>query len=89
MRLIAFAWTRRLLGDWPDVADLFERNPDFLLQLHHHERWLATFYSRGSSANNHLIAEAAGLFIAATAFSGTPQQARWAALAAGILEQEH
>ncbi len=88
MRLIAFAWTRRLLGDWPGGADLFERNPDFLLQLHHHERWLATFYSRGSSANNHLIAEAAGLFIAATAFSGTPQQARWAALAAGILEQE-
>ncbi len=36
----------------------------------------------------YLIAEAAGLFIAATAFSGTPQQARWAALAAGILEQE-
>ena len=88
MRLIAFVWTRRLLGDWPGVADLFERNPDFLLQLHHHERWLASLYSRGSSANNHLIAEVAGLFIATTAFSGTPHQARWAALAAGILEQE-
>ena len=88
MRLIAFVWTRRLLGDWPGVAALFERNADFLLQLHHHERWLATLHSRGSSANNHLIAEAAGLFVAATAFSGTPQQERWAALAAGILEQE-
>ncbi|MDQ7248774.1 heparinase II/III family protein [Dongia sedimenti] len=88
MRLIAFVWSRRLLGDWPGVAALFERNPDFLLQLHHHERWLATLHSRGSSANNHLIAEAAGLFIAATAFSGTPQQERWAVLAAGILEQE-
>jgi hypothetical protein len=88
MRLIAFVWTRRLLADWPGVADLFERNPDFLLQLHQHERWLAVLHSRGSSANNHLIAEAAGLFIAATAFSGTPLQARWAGLAAGILEQE-
>jgi uncharacterized heparinase superfamily protein len=88
MRLIAFVWTRRLLADWPGVEALFERNADFLLQLHQHERWLAAFYSRGSSANNHLIAEAAGLFIAATAFSGTPQQARWATLAAGILEQE-
>ncbi|GAB2177297.1 heparinase II/III family protein [Dongia sp. agr-C8] len=88
MRLIAFVWTRRLLGDWPGVADLFERNPDFLLQLHHHERWLAVLHSRGSSANNHLIAEAAGLFVAATAFSGTPLQTRWAGLAAGILEQE-
>jgi hypothetical protein len=88
MRLIAFVWTRRLLGDWPGVEELFERNPDFLLQLHYHERWLAALYSRGSSANNHLIAEAAGLFIAASAFSGTPQQEHWAALAAGILEQE-
>jgi hypothetical protein len=88
MRLIAFVWTRRLLGDWPGVAELFERNADFLLQLHQHERWLVALRSRGSSANNHLIAEAAGLFIAASAFSGTPQQARWAALAAGILEQE-
>lgn len=88
MRLIAFVWTRRLLGDWPGVGALFERNPDFLAQLHHHQRWLAALYSRESSANNHLIAEAAGLFIAATAFSGTPQQEHWAALAAGILEQE-
>jgi len=88
MRLIAFVWTRRLLSDWPGVDMLFERNPDFLLQLHQHERWLAALHSRGSSANNHLIAEAAGLFIAATAFSGTPHQAHWAALAAGILEQE-
>jgi hypothetical protein len=88
MRLIAFVWTRRLLSDWPGVAALFEHNPEFLQQLHQHERWLAALHSRGSSANNHLIAEAAGLFIAATAFSGTPQQACWAALAAGILEQE-
>ena len=88
MRLIAWVWTRRLLANWPGVEALFERNPDFLLQLHQHQRWLAALYSRGSSANNHLIAEAAGLFIAATAFSGTAQQARWAALAAGILEQE-
>jgi len=88
MRLIAFVWTRRLLGAWPGVADLFEGNADFLLQLHHHGRWLAALYSRGSSANNHLVAEAAGLFIGATAFSGTPQQESWAALAAGILEQE-
>jgi hypothetical protein len=87
MRLIAFVWTRRLLGNWPGVEDLFERNPDFLLQLHHHERWLASLYSRGSSANNHLIAEAAGLFIASTAFSATPQQESWATLAAGILER--
>ena len=88
MRLIAWVWTRRLLAGWPGVEALFENNPDFTLQLYQHERWLAVLYSRGSSANNHLIAEAAGLFVAATAFTGTPHQERWAALAAGILEQE-
>jgi hypothetical protein len=87
MRLIAWVWTRRLLAAWPGVETLFERNPDFLRQLHQHERWLAALYSRGSSANNHLIAEAAGLFIAATAFRG-PHSERWAKLAQGILEQE-
>src|SRR5581483_2305466 len=87
MRLIAFVWTRRLLAAWPGVAALFEGNPHFLRQLHQHERWLAALYSRGSSANNHLIAEAAGLFIAATAFRGA-QSERWARLAQGILEQE-
>jgi hypothetical protein len=87
MRLIAWVWTRRLLADWPGVEDLFERNPDFLRQWHQHCRWLAALYSRGSSANNHLIAEAAGLFIGATAFHG-PDSKRWAALARGILERE-
>ncbi len=87
MRLIAWVWTRRLLAQWPGVADLFERNPDFLRQLQEHERWLAALYSRGSSANNHLIAEAAGLFVAATAFRGARSDAH-AALAQGILEQE-
>ncbi|MES1151681.1 MAG: alginate lyase family protein [Dongia sp.] len=87
MRLIAWVWTRRLLAAWPGVEDLFERNPDFLRQIHQHQRWLAALHSRGSSANNHLIAEAAGLFIAATAFRG-PHSERWARLAQGILEQE-
>jgi AcrR family transcriptional regulator len=88
MRLIAWTWIRRLLTDWPGVGALFEDNPDFLLQLQEHQRWLATLYSRGSSANNHLIAEAAGLFIASTAFAGGAQQSAHATLAAGILEQE-
>ena len=87
MRLIAWVWTRRLLASWPGVEVLFERNPDFLRQIYQHERWLAALYSRGSSGNNHLIAEAAGLFIAATVFRGGHSE-RWARLAQGILEQE-
>ena len=88
MRLIAWVWTRRLLADWPEAPALFEENGIFARQLYQHERWLAALYSRGSSGNNHLIAEAVGLFVATTAFAGTPQRERWATLAAGILEQE-
>jgi hypothetical protein len=87
MRLIAWVWTRRLLAGWAGVEALFERNPDFLRQLHHHSRWLAALHSRGSSANNHLIAEAAGLFLASTAFRG-PKSERWARRAQSILEEE-
>jgi hypothetical protein len=88
MRLIAWVWTRRLLSAWPGVETLFERNPEFMRQLHQHERWLTALHSRGSSANNHLIAEAAGLFIATTAFSGTPRRKAMAQHAAEILERE-
>jgi Heparinase II/III-like protein/Heparinase II/III N-terminus len=87
MRLIAWVWTRRLLAAWPGAAALFEQNPDFLRQLDAHEHWLAALYSRGSSANNHLIAEAAGLFVAAIAFRGAHSERR-ARLARRILERE-
>ena len=60
VRLINFAWIRRLLDGWAGVADLFERNDLALRQIRWHQQYLATFESRGSSANNHLIAEAAG-----------------------------
>src|SRR5664280_696861 len=52
IRLVAWVWIRRLLQGWPGVAALFEENPQFLDQLYHHQQWLDTFPSRGSSANN-------------------------------------
>ena len=64
VRLLSWVWIRRLLGGWPEVAALFEDNPDFVRQLHHHQEYLARLRSHGSSANNHIIAEAAGQFAA-------------------------
>lgn len=77
LRLIAWVWTRRLLDGWAPVRGLFEQNPVFLRQLRHHHEYLAAFPSRGSSANNHLIAEAAGQFTAASAFDVFPESAAW------------
>jgi len=77
VRLINFAWIRRLLNEWPGAADLFERNDLAVQQIRWHQRYLAAFESRGSSANNHLIAEAAGQLAASCAFPWFPESTRW------------
>ncbi|MFF3937302.1 alginate lyase family protein [Streptomyces phaeofaciens] len=87
IRLLSWVWVRRLLDGWPGAAGLFEGNPVALQQIWHHQRWLAAFPSRGSSANNHIIAEAAGQFAAACAFGWFPSSARWRADALRSLER--
>ncbi|RSM99387.1 heparinase [Streptomyces sp. WAC 01325] len=87
IRLLSWVWIRRLLEGWPGAAGLFEDNPVALDQIWHHQRWLAAFPSRGSSANNHVIAEAAGQFAAACAFDWFPASARWRADALRSLER--
>ncbi|MFS8197666.1 alginate lyase family protein [Streptomyces sp. CWNU-52B] len=77
IRLLSWVWVRRLLDGWPGAAGLFEGDPVALRQIWHHQRWLAAFPSRGSSANNHVVAEAAGQFAAACAFGWFPSSARW------------
>ncbi|MGW0555372.1 alginate lyase family protein [Streptomyces sp. NPDC002926] len=88
IRLLSWVWIRRLLDGWPGAAGLFEDNPVALNQIWHHQRWLAAFPSRGSSANNHVIAEAAGQLAAACAFGWFPSSARWRAGALRSLERQ-
>jgi hypothetical protein len=88
VRLINFAWIRRLLDGWPPVTDLFERNDLALRQIRWHQEWLAAFESKGSSANNHVIAEAAGQLTASCAFPWFPESARWQQEALRLLERE-
>ncbi len=88
IRLISLAWIRRLLDDWPQVAELFEHDDLAVRQIHWHQRYLATFRSRGSSANNHVIAEAAGQLVASCAFPWFPESERWRRKSTRILESE-
>ena len=88
IRLISMAWIRRLLADWPGVASLFERNDLAVRQIGWHQRYLAAFRSRGSSANNHVIAEAAGQLVASCAFPWFPDSGKWRRGAARLLERE-
>jgi Heparinase II/III-like protein/Heparinase II/III N-terminus len=88
VRLINFAWVRRLLDGWPGVADLFERNDLALRQIRWHQEYLAAFESKGSSANNHVIAEAAGQLAASCAFPWFPESQRWRRDSLALLERE-
>jgi hypothetical protein len=88
VRLISWVWVRRLLDGWAGAGALFEHNDAALWQIWWHQRYLAAFRSRGSSANNHVIAEAAGQLIAALAFDWFPESENWRARAAGLLEAE-
>jgi hypothetical protein len=45
-------------------------------------------YSRGSSANNHLVGESAGVYIASAYFPEMPGAARWHAQSRAILQRE-
>ncbi len=86
VRLLAWAWVRRLLADWPKVGDLFEHDEVAVAQIGWHQEFLAAFPSRGSSANNHLVAEAAGRVVAACAFPWFTRSADWRRSAAAELE---
>ena len=88
VRLITWVWARRLLEGWEGAPQLFEHNDNAAEQIQWHQRYLAAFRSRGSSANNHVIAEAAGQLVAALAFNWFDESDGWAAQAAQLLETE-
>lgn len=88
VRLISWAWVRRLLHEWPKVGDLFDTNEQALQQLWWHQRFLASFRSSGSSANNHAVAEAAGQLVAACAFPWFAESRSWGDAAARRFERD-
>jgi hypothetical protein len=88
IRLISLTWIRRLLDDWPPVGDLFERNGLAVRQIRWHQQYLAALRSRGSSANNHVVAEAAGQLVASCAFPWFAESDRWRRTSARLLERE-
>jgi hypothetical protein len=88
IRLISWTWTRRLLDGWDGVQELFDHNELARTQIWWHQTYLSGFRSRGSSANNHVVAEAAGQLVAALAFPWFEESAAWADESASLLQQE-
>ena len=81
LRSISWVWIRALLAEWPGVRALFDDNEAFVGQLYHHLIYLRRLHSRGSSSNNHLIAELAGMVAACAAFPWFRESAGWGAWA--------
>jgi hypothetical protein len=92
MRLVNWAFAWHLLGG--DESPLFqsEEGPAFKLRwltsVFQHCHFIAGHLSRHSSANNHLLGEATGLFIAASTWPLWSAAAQWQATAREELERE-
>ena len=87
LRLINWSATWQLLG-----PEILEKEPAFrarwLDSIYQHAQFIRGWFSLHSSANNHLIGEAAGLFIAALTWPCWPQAQGWRETAKAILERE-
>jgi hypothetical protein len=85
MRLVSWVWTERLLRGSAAHGELF--GPKGLLwgEAYWHQWALERWLSGGSSANNHLIGESAGLCLAATAWPVFHESRRWAAKAREVV----
>ncbi|HEV7715684.1 MAG TPA: alginate lyase family protein [Steroidobacteraceae bacterium] len=92
MRLTNWSFAWHLLGS--DDSPLFrgEEGDAFrtrwLTSIYQHCHFIAGHMSRHSSANNHLLGEATGLFIASTTWPVWDLSARWQELARAELERE-
>jgi Heparinase II/III-like protein/Heparinase II/III N-terminus len=87
LRLINWAAVWQLVG-----CDTLEGHADFrerwLKSVYQHAQFIRGWLSLHSSANNHLIGEAAGLFIAGLAWPHWPAAKGWLATGKLVLERE-
>lgn len=86
IRLINWVWAIDLIRD----SGLFDGSiREHVLQAVYLHCWeISRKYSRGSSANNHLVGESAGVYIASAYFREMPGAERWRAESRAILQRE-
>ena len=85
IRIINWSWAIALIHPSGVVSGAFEER--FLRSLHQHLWDLTRKYSRGSSANNHRLGEAAGVFIATACLPAVYDRA-WHEESRDILAEE-
>jgi hypothetical protein len=86
LRLVSWSSAWHLLGEALDERAEFRSR--WLRSVYQHASFVRGWFSLHSSANNHLIGEAAGLFIAALTWPCWPGARDWLTVSRGILERE-
>ncbi len=86
MRLIAWAQVVGLLTEQERVQRFFRQ--DMRTTLYEHQYVLRTFFSKHSSANNHLIGEMAGLYVGSVVWPWYRESGAWRAFARQSLIDE-
>ena len=88
LRLVSWVWVSRFLTGSPQHEALFGREGSLWPSIFRHQWMISHLHSRGSSANNHLIGEMTGLWVAATAWPVFQESDKWSKLARRILQRE-
>ena len=86
LRVLTWTWAFHLIRDWEGLSDGFCRV--LVASIDQHLRTIDRSYSLFSSANNHLIAEASGVYLAAGYWRGLKGAARWRRRARAHLARE-
>lgn len=86
IRLINWVWTIDLILDSGLFTGKFKA--DLLQTVFLHCRDVYGKFSQGSSANNHLVGEAAGVYTASSYFSIFSESQKWAVKSKQILEEQ-
>lgn len=83
IRLISWSWVWKFLGEMDEEFKL-----QWLKSIYKHCYFIEKNFSRFSSANNHLIGEAAGLFVASTVWPYWKESKRWQDKSFKVLVEE-
>jgi hypothetical protein len=92
IRLLNWSVTWQLIGGADSTIFAGQAGQDFRLRwlamIHLHADFIHGYFSQHSSANNHLIGEAAGVFVAGLTWPYWERAATWADTGRAILERE-
>ncbi|MFT6835588.1 MAG: hypothetical protein ACJA0H_001628 [Francisellaceae bacterium] len=88
VRLISWVYIYHFLKTSAYHEELFGSDGVLWQSILEHQKFIEWTYSKGSSANNHLIGEMAGLFIASNVWPVFSQSSSWSRLSESILERE-